>query len=116
MNTTQENPVNLGETQAIRDERGRYLKGVSGHPSGPRAGYKQKSSLIKEAFCEVFAELGGAGALLKWVKKNSQNERDFYKLILGVMPKEVSLDGEGFGETKIIIVRTDGVQAQAIPR
>lgn len=41
-------PENAGEKQETRDEKGRFVSGVSGNPAGKPAGLKNKPKLIDE--------------------------------------------------------------------
>lgn len=96
-----------------RDEKGRYLPGVCPNPGGKPKGIKERASAIKLAFFEVFDRIGGVDDLEKWVKRCAKNKAEFYKHLLGILPKELQIEGEGFGDTKIIIVR-DGNKTEAV--
>ena len=51
---TKQNPVNTGKTQGTqRDGKGRFVKGVSGNPTGPKPGYKQFDTIFEEAIREI---------------------------------------------------------------
>lgn len=91
----------LMATDGIRNRAGQF---VPGHQP-LHTGFKHKASKIKESFCEVYERLGGTDGLLAWIKSERHNKREFYKMILQVLPKDIDLAGEGFGDTKIIIVR-----------
>ncbi len=97
-----------------RDEQGRFIPGVSGNPAGGVPGVRHKATLIKAALFNAFDRLGGENRLVKWAKESKANEREFWKMVLSVLPKEMDLKGEGFGDTKILILR-DGNKTQAVP-
>jgi len=46
-------PANSGQTQAKRNKKGQFTLGISGNPIGPKPGYKQMGSLIKDALKEL---------------------------------------------------------------
>jgi len=101
----EEKTVETGSKQVLRDENGRILPGASLNPGGKPAGIKDKATKIKEAFFETFDKLGGAEALLKWINENRLNRKEFYKMVLQILPKETELSGSFKGEeTRIIIV------------
>lgn len=75
-----------------RDKRGRFKKGHSGNPNGVPKGLKQRSTEIKEAFFDAFEKTGGVKGLIKWVKKNNANRKEFYSFLIRLMPKEIEED------------------------
>ena len=98
--------TNNGERRVLRDEQGHILSGSAPlNPIGKNAGVKHKRTLILEAFLNTFNEVGGEKGLVKWVNENKLNKREFYKMMLQLMPKELQIEGEGMGETKILIIR-----------
>jgi predicted SAM-dependent methyltransferase len=90
--------------ESVRDEKGRFRPGVSGNPNGPHSGLKHRASYIKECLFNVFDKWGGQEKLLLWVKESKLNEREFIKMLLSVLPKEMQIDGDGLAQTKIILV------------
>ena len=83
----------------MRDERGRFIQG---HPSSnSHRHFKHRAIAIKESFCEVYEKLGGTEGLFNWIKENRYNKREFYKMILQVLPKDIDMHGEGIA-TKVI--------------
>jgi hypothetical protein len=85
-----ETPVMSGD---VRDGNGRFVKGVSGNPSGPGNGYKKKLNKIIESYADAFEGLGGVESLLEWARSNKSV---FYKIILTLLPKDFRLsDQEG---------------------
>jgi len=82
----------------LRNEHGQYLKGVSGSPGGPRPGYKKKLNIIIEAIMDTFDGIGGQKAFELWA---STHREQFYKMIICLIPKEMKIQGEGFGDTTI---------------
>ena len=101
----EDSPATTGES---RDEKGRFVKGVSGNPKGREPGSLSITSMIKEKLLEVpegqkktYAE----AFILKIMKKAIQDEDGFmikqvWNYIDG-MPKE-KLELEGDIREKII--------------
>lgn len=46
-------PENTGQNQAIRNEKGQFVPGVSGNPAGKPPGTKHMSTLLEEAIKKV---------------------------------------------------------------
>ena len=68
--------------------------------SGRRKGVPNKMTrLAKEAIALAFEEVGGVEALVKWIKKDPQNQRDFY---VCVYPKLLPLDVRAEVTNKIV--------------
>ena len=88
-----------------RDAKGRFIPGVSGCPEGPHKGIKKRALQIKEIVFNAFDRWGGEERLVKWSKESKANEREFIKMVLSLLPKEIAVEGEGLSETKIIIIR-----------
>ena len=82
-----------------------FKKGQSGNPSGCPKGVKMIRENALKAYFRVFEELGEWEGLHKWVKESSKHKQTFYSWLIPLMPKEIKLEGEGFGDTKIIIVK-----------
>ncbi len=68
-----------------------FKPGVSGNPDGCPKGVKQKATKVKLAFFEAFEESGGIKALIEWARKNS-NKREFYKIIVQLLPKDLAVE------------------------
>ncbi len=49
---------NTGEDQEIRDEKGRFLPGVSGNPAGKPKGSRHMTTLLEEAIKKVAEDTG----------------------------------------------------------
>lgn len=47
-------PANSGTTQEERNEKGQFKPGFSGNPDGPKPGYKQLSTQLKEALAKIW--------------------------------------------------------------
>lgn len=91
---TEEKPVNTGSNQEIRDEKGRFIKGVSGNPNGkPPGTLSLKTKLVAaleryskeqgKTLAEVFADIG--------VERALKGDHNFWKTIISYvdgMPKE----------------------------
>ena len=50
---------------------------------------------IKQAFLDVFEKLGGTEALFEWVLDSKHNKREFFKMLLALLPKETKLEHSG---------------------
>ena len=75
-----------------KQRKGRlFQKGVSGNPGGMKKGTKHNATLIKEAFFQAFDDIGGIDALAEWAKK-SRNQKDFYKILASLLPKDLDLN------------------------
>jgi hypothetical protein len=102
--------------ESTRDELGRFIPGKSGNPQGPYAGVKHKASVIKEAFFDCFERIGGIAELVNWVNKSKMNRKEFYRMLLTILPKETLLEGKlSTGETKIVIVRAQKEETPQLP-
>ena len=53
-----EKPANAGEMQGIRDEKGRFIEGVSGNPEGKIKGTKNYLTQLEEAIEKYETEKG----------------------------------------------------------
>ena len=87
-----DNPVKTGGYKPKRDAKGRLLKGYSGNLKGRPPRIHSKAAQIKLAFFEAFEKVGGIEALVKWIKKNNTNKREFYKMLLQILPKDIKID------------------------
>lgn len=88
-------PTNNGSRQIIRNELGQIMPGSAAlNPMGKQAGAIDKAKAIKEAFLETFERIGGIDELVRWVNESKLNKRDFYKMMLSILPKEMDIKGE----------------------
>nr|BDD44709.1 hypothetical protein 15 [bacterium] len=100
-------PSNNGEKPIKRDEKGRILKGSAAlNPAGKNAGVRHKASIVKQAFFDVFQRLGGPDELVRWANESKANKRDFYKMILTILPRELDVRSES-EDLKLIIIRPE---------
>lgn len=72
-----------------------FVKGKSGNPSGLPKGYRHASTKIKEQFLTAFSMSGGLKALVEWIEKKDSNRKEFYKMVIQLLPKDLNLDGDG---------------------
>jgi len=77
-----------------RDSRGRLLPGSVINPLGKQAGTRDKAKVIRAAFFETFNRIGGIDELVRWVNENKINKKEFYKMMLSLLPKEMDVKGE----------------------
>ena len=72
-----------------------FVKGKSGNPSGMPKGYRHTCTKIKEQFLSAFSKSGGLPALVKWINEKDSNRREFYKMVIQLLPKDIDLGGSG---------------------
>lgn len=70
---------------------GKFQPGKSGNPAGRPKGSVNRFTKVKEEFLAAFDEIGGRKALVEWGKANP---REFYNLLVRLMPRETHLDAE----------------------
>ena len=58
---------------------------------GRKKGSKNKFTTLKQAFFDVFNELGGVQELKRWAKEDPANQKVFYQMISRMLPREVAL-------------------------
>ena len=80
-------------TGTNRDYSGRFRKGTSGNPLGRPRNIRSNATEAKLAFLEAFEKLGGVKGLVEWAKSRS-NRREFYKMLIQILPKNVDLEFE----------------------
>lgn len=113
MNTsTQENK------QVLRDKKGRFLKGVSGHPDGCPKGVKKKTFIVRDYVFDLFDRRHlKTGKFEEWVEHSPRNKEKFYEWVIKGLPKETEISGKlESGEAKIVIITPEGYQARGLLR
>ena len=86
-----------------RDSKGRIVKGSKPlNPIGRLEGSTSNAYKIKQAFYDAFELLGGLQEMVKWIKSSPHNKKEFYKMLLQVLPKEIK--GEFTGGNRILII------------
>lgn len=67
------------------------LKNLTNRSKGRPKGSKNQFTNLKEAFINVFEDIGGEETLSRWAKENLT---EYYKIISKFIPKEIELAGE----------------------
>lgn len=97
-------PCITGKNRIPRDEAGHFAKGVSGNPDGRGVGVKDKANQIKLAFFEAFERTGGIDELIKWIEHSKLNRREFYRLLMPLLPKDMNIEGD-VGKDRVVVVQ-----------
>lgn len=102
------------KSQELRDEKGRFLPGVSGNPTGKSPGWNKAIRDI-EATIEEFENEKGisywkAATLIAMKLADKGNTTLLGKILDKFVGSKIEIDGkrEGTGETRIIIIRPNG--------
>ena len=103
---SKDNTSRTGNKGILRDKKGRLVKGTKCiNPSGRPIGLRDKATQIKMALLEAFDRLGGIDRFVEWANDKPANVKEFYKLLVAVLPKDFDVKTEGEGkDMKIIIV------------
>jgi hypothetical protein len=91
-----------------------WHKGMtSPNPAGMPRGlsFKHRAEEIKNQILNVFEKTGGANSMIDWAKKNEFNKREFYKMMISLLPKEVNVEG---GEQNTIVIINYGDKKEQI--
>jgi len=90
----------------IRDKEGKFLRGNPGKPKGA----KSRFTNLKNAFLEVFENIGGTKGLEDWVEDTKHNKTLFYGWITKMLPSSVTggQDEEGEFKPLTVIINHDG--------
>jgi hypothetical protein len=106
--TTGEAVGKLDQKGLLRDEKGRLVKGTAPlNPAGQRPGVRHQATILREGFMEAFQKIGGVDELVRWIKAKPANQRDFYKMAIACLPKELDIHSEQ-KELKLIVIRAEG--------
>ena len=92
----------MGDNGKTRDKKGRFLNGTVHSPGRPKGSKNITTTEIKQAFLDVFERLGGVEALFTWVEESKFNRKEFFRMLLALLPKKQKLEHEA-GETLQII-------------
>lgn len=68
--------------------------GPSINPHGRGVGVRDKANQVKLAIIEVFEKTGGAEAMVAWIKAHPQNKKEFYKILVSLLPKDIDMKGD----------------------
>ena len=88
-----------------REANGHFKKGVSANPKGRTPGLRTKATQVKMAFFDAFERTGGVEELVKWLKKTESNKKEFYKMVLSILPKEMKVEGDGVNANIYTIIQ-----------
>lgn len=92
--------------ETVRDTKGRFLPGNCANPGGKPKGLKDKATKIKETLFQVFFEEYGdldKPETMEALKDFARSRRiEFIKIVAGLLPKEMQVEGEGMGHKVII--------------
>jgi len=98
-------PNNDSPTKTVlRDSKGRIVKGSILNPHGLQ-GNKTNGHEIKQKFFDAFIELGGMVRLKQWVTEDKANEKEFYKMIISSLPKDINNNIQK--DVQILIIQKD---------
>jgi hypothetical protein len=75
-----------------RTKDGQLKKGSVLNPKGRPVGSKDRFTQVKAAFVTAFEELGGAEGLLGWMTENEARQGEFYRMVVALMPKDLSIE------------------------
>jgi len=79
------------KTLPVRSGRGDPSRfPTKGRPKGT----KNKYSKLRDSLLDAFEQTGGTKALVEWGMKE-RNKKEFYKLIVSVLPKNVDIELDG---------------------
>ena len=102
----------LDKNGCLRDQHGRLMKGTKQlSTKGSKQGIKHRVTQIREAFYEAFQRIGGIDELVKWIQANPRNKKDFYNLVIKILPREIDLKSE-HEEVRLILVRPAGAEGE----
>lgn len=59
-----------------------------GRPEGSKNVVTQDGKI---SVMSVYNALGGAEGMLKWASKNNENQTEFYKLFIKILPKDIQI-------------------------
>jgi hypothetical protein len=60
---------------------------------------------VRGCYVDAFFKLGGTKQLVEWARKNDRNMGWFYKIVSGLLPKELTVTGKG--GFNLVIERAD---------
>jgi len=104
-NIKSEEIVNQVQPNTNRRGNPKWQKGMkSPNPQGQAVGFKSKALRVKAELMECWDKLGGIDAFIKFAKKYP---KDAYKILTGVLPKDLDIQGEGIASTHIVLIHPD---------
>ena len=86
-------PMNNGENKVLRNDKGQLMPGSAPlNPTGKPPGVVDRAKTVKAAIFDAFEKTGGVEGLIEWVNSSMRNRRDFYHMMIALMPKESAMD------------------------
>jgi hypothetical protein len=64
---------------------------------GRPKGTKNKYSKLRDSLLDAFEQTGGTKELVAWGSQ-PRNRKEFYKLIVSILPKNIDIDGPGLSQ------------------
>lgn len=86
-------PDNTGEIQATRDNKGRFIEGISGNRKGKPQGSKNYLTLLSEALKEYETEKGKS-LFIRYVERAFVNDRVLISLMKKFIPDKTHMEAE----------------------
>lgn len=78
-----------------RNPKGQFVEGNV--PANKVNTFHYRATKFKDSMLDAFKSLGGVAGLVKWAKKSDSNKREFYKMVVSLVPKDIKIEGEGIG-------------------
>ncbi|HAB53325.1 MAG TPA: hypothetical protein DCE80_14335 [Ignavibacteriales bacterium] len=75
-----------------------FRKGEIANPNGRPKGARNKYSKLRDDILSVFQKIGGVQSMVTWAR-NPLNRKDFYRIAVDLLPKDIKL---GFGDDDVV--------------
>jgi hypothetical protein len=83
----------MDEITPARDERGRWLPGVSGDPTGGSA-YRMRIRAARSTILNAIRQDDWADMVFAQIQKAKEGDTDAFRALTTLLPKEVELGGQ----------------------